>query len=154
MITSSELYSFKLLQRVFKEQCRVTDGEVVVVPAREVSSDSLQNPSDPDATYDGHKGQGYQVQVLETFTPSETEQPEAGVSTGDKADSDSEKAENKPALNLITHVEVEPAHVHDSGALKPALEDVEGRVGLSRRNYWQTPLMAVLKMLIRLSPVR
>jgi len=121
------LYSFKLLQRVFREQCRVVEGEVVVVPAKEVSSDSLQNPSDPDATYDGHKGQGYQVQVLETFTPTGAEQPESGVSAGDEADSDSEKAGAKPALNLITHVEVEPAHVHDSSALKPALEDVGDR---------------------------
>jgi hypothetical protein len=28
----------------------------------QIGSDSLQNPSDPDATYSGHKGQGYQVQ--------------------------------------------------------------------------------------------
>jgi hypothetical protein len=33
---------------------------------KEIVSDSLQNPSDPDATYSGHKGQGYQVQVMET----------------------------------------------------------------------------------------
>jgi len=26
----------------------------------------IQNPSDPDATYDGHKGQGYQIQLSET----------------------------------------------------------------------------------------
>ena len=29
----------------------------------------MQNPSDPDATYDGHKGQGYQVQITETCNP-------------------------------------------------------------------------------------
>ena len=28
---------------------------------KEVTSDSVQNPSDPDAAYDGHKGQGCQV---------------------------------------------------------------------------------------------
>jgi hypothetical protein len=65
--------SYKLLRRVLDEQCLVseaTDGELVEVsvkPAKEVRSDSLQNPSDPDATYDGHKGQGYQVQVMETY---------------------------------------------------------------------------------------
>ncbi len=128
-----KLYSFKLLERVFKEQCRISerscgeDNEVVVIPAKEVSSDSLQNPSDPDASYDGHKGQGYQVQVMETFTPTEAE--------GDKDQPESEAEDSKPGaakdeeptLNLITHVEVEPAHVHDSIALKPALEDVEDR---------------------------
>ena len=29
----------------------------------------MQNPSDPDATYDGHKGRGYQVQISETCHP-------------------------------------------------------------------------------------
>jgi hypothetical protein len=29
----------------------------------------IQNPSDPDATYDGHKGPGYQVQIAETCSP-------------------------------------------------------------------------------------
>jgi hypothetical protein len=33
----------------------------------EIVSDLLQNPSDPDAGYSGHKGQGYQVQVMETY---------------------------------------------------------------------------------------
>lgn len=61
-----KMYSYGLLKRVFKEQCRVEeDHKVIVIPAREVAADSLQNPSDVDATYDGHKGQGYQVQVME-----------------------------------------------------------------------------------------
>lgn len=30
--------------------------KVTVKPNKEVSSDSLQNPSDPDVGYDGHKG--------------------------------------------------------------------------------------------------
>jgi len=38
---------------------------------KDISSDSLQNPSDPDATYDGHKGQGHQIQIMETYTESE-----------------------------------------------------------------------------------
>ena len=32
--------------------------------------DCVQNPSDLDATYDGHKGPGYQVQLAETCVPS------------------------------------------------------------------------------------
>jgi hypothetical protein len=32
--------------------------------------DCVQNPSDLDATYDGHKGPGYQVQLAETCAPS------------------------------------------------------------------------------------
>ena len=56
------MHSYKLMQRVLKEQCHLsndTDCEKVTVkkPA-DIPSDSLQNPSDPDATYSGHKGQG------------------------------------------------------------------------------------------------
>ena len=31
--------------------------------------DCVQNPSDPDASYDAHKGKGYQVQIAETCSP-------------------------------------------------------------------------------------
>ena len=33
---------------------------------KEVRSDSLQSPHDPEATYSGLKGKGYEVQVAET----------------------------------------------------------------------------------------
>jgi hypothetical protein len=82
---------------------------VTVKPPGEVASDSLQNPSDPDATYCGHKGQGYQAQVMETYIP---------------AGADGEK---EPGLSLITHVVVEPAHVSDAHALIPAIEDAKER---------------------------
>ena len=75
--------------------------------SKEIPSDSLQNPSDPDATYSGHKGQGYQVQVMETFCDDEKEKEQS--------------------LNLITHVEVEPAHESDANAIVPAIESVEKR---------------------------
>ena len=107
--------SFSLLLRVLEEQCMVTktpEGnpvEVAVKPAKEVSSDSLQNPSDPDATYDGHKGQGYQVQVMETYC-------------------DTENAEvREKTLNLITHIELETACKSDAHALIPAIESTENR---------------------------
>ncbi len=64
-----DMASFKLLIRLFREQCVVEDIEqssekkAVARPNKEVPSDSLQNPSDPDAGYSGHKGKGYQVQV-------------------------------------------------------------------------------------------
>ncbi len=29
----------------------------------------MQNPSDPGASYDGHKGPGYQAQIAETCNP-------------------------------------------------------------------------------------
>src|SRR3972149_3517064 len=110
-----EMYSYGLLLRVLHEQCRVketADGQLVeieVKPPKEIPSDSLQNPSDPDAGYSGHKGQGYQVQILETYS---RETPEEG---------------SAPKLELITHIQVEPAHKSDAHTLIPALEAVVER---------------------------
>ena len=56
--------SYKMLLQIFEEQCEVV-GEKVVVRTK-TGGDCLQNPSDPEATYSGHKGQGYQVQIAET----------------------------------------------------------------------------------------
>ena len=123
------MYSYSLLLRVLNEQCRVketADGELVeieVKPSKEIPSDSLQNPSDPDAGYSGHKGQGYQVQILETYSP---EAPKKKTST--------------PKLELITHVQVEPAHQSDAHALIPALEATAERDLAPQRGFGRFPL--------------
>lgn len=109
------MHSYKLLERVLQEQCTVveaTDAEddsVAVKPPREIGQETLQNPSDSDAGYNSHKGKGYQVQVMETYTE----------------ESDPEKKAQQ--LNLITHVEVEPASAHDAHALLPAIESTQAR---------------------------
>jgi len=97
--------SYQFLVRLLKEQCIIerVDTHTTQVSAKEnkdVSSDSLQNPSDPDAGYSGYKGQGYQMQVAESYGTSE--------------DTDT--------LNLITGVIVEPAHKRDAHALVPLIE--------------------------------
>jgi Transposase DDE domain len=56
--------SYKALQTIFSQQCEVVGGKVTV--RAKTGSNCMQNPSDPDATYDGHKGPGYQVQFAET----------------------------------------------------------------------------------------
>jgi hypothetical protein len=104
---------YHLLERVLEEHCTLRESEaedspsVTVKKAKEIPADSLQNPSDPDATYSGHKGQGYQVQVMETYCSDEDAKAET--------------------LNLITHVQVEPAHESDVNALIPALESTQER---------------------------
>jgi hypothetical protein len=55
---------YRTLLRLFAEQCEIVGDKVTV--RKKTGGDCLQNPSDPDATYDGHKGQGYQVQLTET----------------------------------------------------------------------------------------
>jgi len=97
--------TYKLLCRVLNEQCDVTENKPVPKAPKDIPSDSLQNPSDPDATYSGHKGQGYQVQIMETY---------------------SENKDNT-VPNLITYVDVEPAHNSDAHALIPAIESLKER---------------------------
>lgn len=99
----ASMSSFQLLQRVLKDHCHIQEAPgqpatVIVKAAKEVSSDSLQNPSDPDAGYDAHKGKGYQAQLVETYS------------------------ETKDQLSLITVVQVESATAHDAHALIPAIE--------------------------------
>ena len=103
--------SYQLLVRLFKEQCVVEDGveageaKVSIKPNRDVPSDSLQSPSDPDAGYSGHKGKGYHVQVAETY----------------------ENSDEKTQPSLITHVSVESADKSDAKALIPYIDDTKDR---------------------------
>lgn len=59
--------SYRAMDRIFHEQCEVHE-ETVTVKAK-TGNTVMQNPSDPDATYDGHKGPGHQVQITETCHP-------------------------------------------------------------------------------------
>ncbi len=102
-----------LLRRLFDEQCVISakpqdpakdeddhdDGSAAakLKPAAEVTSDSLQTPHDPDATYSGHKGKGYEAHIAETCV-----------------------ADN--GVQLITDVEVRPSCQDDSRATVPTVE--------------------------------
>ena len=59
--------SYKAVERIFYEQCHVHEDRVII--KEKTGGHVMQNPSDPDATYDGHKGKGYQVQIAETCNP-------------------------------------------------------------------------------------
>ncbi len=101
-----KLSEYRLLERVIDECCIVTDSDagttVNLKPPKEIPPDSLQNPSDPDAGYDSHKGSGYQAQIMETYQVK--------------------KQDDNKSPDLITYVDVEPAHKHDSHALHPAID--------------------------------
>ncbi len=98
---------YKHLVRMFSEQCIVEKDDngarAVIKASKDVPSSSLQNPSDPDAGYCGHKGKGYQMQVMETYS------------------------EDKSQPDLITHIKVEAANESDTNALLPAIEDAGKR---------------------------
>jgi hypothetical protein len=110
---AAELEGYKLLQRLLDEHCQL-QGEglgrkLIVKDQRQVSGDSLQNPSDPDATYNGHNGDGYLMQVMETYSPQAAEQDE-------------------PAQpDLITHVSINAMTDHDGQAMIPAVRDAAAR---------------------------
>ena len=107
----ASMQKFQLMTRILKEQCIIEQGEnadeqrVALKANKDIASDSLQNPSDPDAGYSGHKGKGYQVQIAETYSTEE----------------------DTESLSLITHVDVQAAHESDADALIPYLEAVEQR---------------------------
>jgi len=90
--------SYKAMVRVLEEQCEVSEEKVEVKD--KTGGGVMQNPSDPDATYDGHKGPGYQAQIAETCSDSND-------------------------VQLITGVDVEPAHTSDQDAVEPMLDQLE-----------------------------
>lgn len=112
--------SFKHLVSVFTEQCELKgtvkveetepdetgeakgppQKEQEVVVKKKTGGNVIQNPSDPDATYDGHKGVGYQAQLSETSSP-------------------------KNEVQLITSVIPETAADPDSAAVDKVLDDLE-----------------------------
>jgi len=91
--------SYQAMRRVLQEQCAVSEDKADVAVKARTGGQVMQNPSDPDATYDGHKGPGYQVQIAETC--------------GEDNDA-----------QLITGVEVEPAHQSDQEAVEPMLDQL------------------------------
>jgi hypothetical protein len=90
--------SYTSLVQIFQQQCEVVEGRVIVIP--KTGGNVIQNPSDPDASYDGHKGPGYQVQLSETCS--------------DRND-----------VQLITGVIPETASANDSEAVRPMLAQLD-----------------------------
>ena len=109
------LDSFQLLSRVFDEQCEYVHTPESTVRTKlpeEIPCDNVLNPADPDASYNAHRGVGYLVQIMETFTSDDVSQEDT-------------RQPVKP--DLITHVAVGKMTVHDRAALEPALDETQKR---------------------------
>lgn len=114
---AAALPGFALLERVLREQFEVVaspesgDGpaRIRVIEPKGLACDILNNPSDPESSYNKYRGQGYLAQVMETY---QEDAGDAGIS-------------GRP--DLITHVTVGKMNTHDSKHLKPALDDTAER---------------------------
>jgi hypothetical protein len=103
-----ELESYGLMKRVFDEQCEVDeDNNLRIKPPDEMDGNHMNNPSDPDSTYNGHKGQGFTAQLMESYTEDED---------GGKA-----------TPGIITYVDVHKMTEADAAALLLALDETERR---------------------------
>ena len=128
---AAKLSSFTILEQVLRDQFEIVD---VVPKARlqrddddahgaplaairapqDVPCDTVGNPSDPDASYNAHKGQGYVAQIVETYCED-----------GNGNDGGDEETAATP--DLITHVAVHKMTVHDGHRLPDALDDLAER---------------------------
>lgn len=96
--------SFKKLVQVFAQQCEVV-GETISVRAK-TGSRVVQNPSDLDATYDGHKGPGYQVQLAESC--SEANEVQLIVDALPQTAADSDMKSLSPVVESLAAKDVLP----------------------------------------------
>lgn len=87
--------SYKALVTVFGQQCELIEAKVRIRPKSGVC---VQNTSDPDATFDYHKGVGYKAQLTETCGDNE--------------------------VQLIVSALVQTASAKDAEALPAVLEDL------------------------------
>ena len=97
---------YDLLHRVFHDQYIVEKGNVELRDKHKISSDSLQSPDDPDATYrdkGGEKVSGYVTNITETVE------------------------EDKPSI--ITSVQTEPVTFSDCHFLQDAVANTERVTG-------------------------
>jgi hypothetical protein len=90
--------TYKAMVTIFDQQCEFS-GEKIVVKAK-TGGDCIQNPSDLGASYSGHKGPGYQVQLAETCLPSNE-------------------------VQLITAALPQTASEPDAGAVVPMLDQLD-----------------------------
>lgn len=124
------LEAYALLQRLLSEQCTVVASDqppdadeddageeavpVILNASHNIKGTSMQSPHDADATFCGHKGKGYSVQVSET------------------CDADN-------VTQIITHVAVTDACASDAEATLPVLEALDARGNRPEEMIADTP---------------
>lgn len=95
---------YKTLERVFEDQYKIIDNQIIAKEKEEISSTSVQSPFDTESTYRNKGGNGQKTQKIKGYSINVSETC------------------NEDSLNLITNVNVEPATTSDVDFLQPALE--------------------------------
>ena len=163
---AARLEEYALLERLLAEYCEVKgddgggDGgrKVTVKDQKDVGGACLQNPSDPDATFNSHKGRGYLMQVMETYTEkadadaaaadtattatataATADTTAAPAETTATADAAAAAASEPSKPDLITYVAVHGMTDYDGDALEPALAQTARRGVAPRQLLADTP---------------
>lgn len=115
---------YALPDQVLHEQFDVTQEEqddtscAIAAPRNpaDMPCDGVSNPTDPDASYNAHRGLAYMAQIVETYAEDDSPAYEAASRVPDLITPD-----------LILHVAVHKMTVHDGHRLPGALDDLAGR---------------------------
>jgi len=94
--------------RLLDEQCIVESGKIRLKDPDDIDSGSLQNPSDPDATYRKKREQphhGFSAHAVETCDPENS-------------------------IQVITHVEIVKNNVDDATVLQSAIAEIKESTGV------------------------
>ena len=105
----AEIQSYQDAVRLLGEQTRKDDNNLRLIPAEEISSSSMQNPADGDATYrkkNGTEYRGYSLHAAETCDP---ENP----------------------VQIITDVVLTQNNVDDAATFKERIPEMRKETGLS-----------------------
>jgi hypothetical protein len=106
--TYAEDASYQMLERIFGEQFRLSDGGVATIPGTEISASSLRSPDDLEATYRKKGNQSYQGYVTNVTETCALENP----------------------FQLIVQVQTAPNTTEDAGLLIAAVPDLKARTGV------------------------
>jgi len=91
----------------------VAESTVELKKPQEIGSDSLQSPTDPDATY-GHKGKGYEYQIAETCDQKNPFQ--VITATHLNGANESDQTQTIPMLEKLEQADLKPERLHvDAG---------------------------------------
>lgn len=103
-----ELKSFKDAERLLKDQCNIEESKLDLKEAGDISSSSMQNPADVDATYRKKRNEehrGYAAHATET-------------------------CDKENEIQVVTDVDVVPNNVDDAKVLSEKIEGFKEETGL------------------------